>query len=135
VYDESLSHQLYAALDFLLAPSHYEPCGLTQLIAMRYGAIPIVRATGGLKDTVFDCEDPEVPSRTRNGFVFHKAETADLFSTLKRAIDYFRSDAAQAMMKKNMRIDWGWKKPAEKYLRSFKRLLDKNPIGINIVPH
>ena len=59
-YNEELAHQIYAALDFLLVPSISEPCGLTQLIALRYGTIPIVRSTGGLKDTVFDCEDGKV---------------------------------------------------------------------------
>ena len=124
-YDEALSHQLYAALDFLLAPSHYEPCGLTQLIAMRYGAIPIVRATGGLKDTVFDCEDPAVPIGQRNGFVFLRADVTDLLPTLHRAVHYFRSDSAtaHAMMQRNMRIDFSWKKPAQEYLRLYRRLI------------
>ncbi len=91
-YNESLAHLIYAALDFILVPSHFEPCGLTQLIAMRYGAVPIVRSTGGLKDTVFDCEDPAVPFKMRNGFVFEKPTTASMNETLQRAIHFFRTD-------------------------------------------
>lgn len=129
-YDESLSHLLYGALDFILVPSVYEPCGLTQLIAMRYGTIPIVRSTGGLKDTVFDCEDSKIPIQQRNGFTFQQAKPADLTAALQRAIHHFRSDPAtfQAMIQRNLRIDCSWKKPAQDYLRLYKSLTIKHAV-------
>ncbi|CAI5500877.1 unnamed protein product, partial [Closterium sp. Naga37s-1] len=73
-YDENLSHLLFAAADLAIIPSIFEPCGLTQLIAMRYGAIPLVRRTGGLADSVFDVDDDSVPMDSRNGFCFTKAD-------------------------------------------------------------
>lgn len=133
-YDEPLSHQLYAALDFVLAPSHYEPCGLTQLIAMHYGTIPIVRATGGLRDTVFDCENSAIPRQERNGFVFQRAEKGDLVKTLERAFHHFRSDPAtfQSMMRRAMQIDFSWKKPTEKYLKLYRNLISKPTMSTNL---
>lgn len=128
-YDEELSHQIYAALDFLLIPSEYEPCGLTQLIAMRYGTVPIVRATGGLKDTIFDWEDPAVPLSKRNGFSFEKAQKKDLTAALTRAIAHFRSDRAsfQRLIQKNMNLDVGWKKPTQEYIKLYRRALSSSP--------
>jgi starch synthase len=124
-YDEALAHQVFAALDFLLAPSLKEPCGLTQLIAMRYGTVPIVRATGGLKDTVFDCEDPSIPIQKRNGFVFQKPSSAA--ETVERAIRFFRSDAAtlQSMLRRSMQTDFSWKIPAQNYSRLYRSLLER----------
>ncbi len=120
-YDEILAHQLYAALDFLLMPSIFEPCGLSQLIAMRYGSLPIVRKTGGLKDTVFDFENREVPLEKRNGFVFEKATKEDLSKTLERAIHIFRSNPEkfQSMIKQVMQQDFSWEKPARLYMNLY----------------
>ncbi|MDE3045176.1 MAG: glycogen synthase [Verrucomicrobiota bacterium] len=124
-YDEALAHQLFAALDFLLVPSHFEPCGLTQLIAMRYGALPIVRATGGLKDTVFDCDDAMIPLSKRNGFSFLQATPQAMTATLQRALHFWRTDptAVHATIQRVMQLDYGWQKPANEYLRLFKKIL------------
>ena len=124
-YDETLSHQLYAALDFFLIPSHDEPCGLTQLIAMRYGTLPVVHATGGLKDTVFDCEDASIPRNQRNGFVFQPAHKQNVTHTLQRAIHHFRSDPTtlQTMMQRNMQINSSWQGPTQAYLRLYRNLM------------
>jgi len=126
-YDDVLAHLIYAALDFVLVPSHFEPCGLTQLIAMRYGTIPIVRATGGLKDTVFDCEDSSVALQKRNGFLFQNATPLDCKSALNRAIHLFRSEPSifQSMIQRVMRIDNSWEKPAQKYLRLYTQMISK----------
>ena len=124
-YNEDLAHQIYAALDFVVLPSLSEPCGLTQLIALRYGAIPIVRSTGGLKDTVFDCEDGQVPLEQRNGFVFYEPTQSALQSALIRALHLMRTDPAthQMILKRAMRCDYSWKKPAQEYLKLFRKLL------------
>jgi starch synthase len=120
-YDETLSHQLYAALDFLLMPSLFEPCGLSQLIAMRYGTIPIVRATGGLKDTVVDEECATAPIEKRNGIVFTKHTQEDLLRALTRVFQMYRGDVAHfhAMAQRIMRPSYDWKKSAKLYLQMY----------------
>lgn len=138
-YKEPLAHQIYAALDLVLVPSHFEPCGLTQMIAMRYGTVPIVRATGGLKDTVFDFEDRATPSQKRNGFTFKDPTPAALNEALKKAFDLFRKDPStfQSLIRRGMQSDFSWKKPAQEYLRLYRSLLkssfDVSPIRINII--
>jgi starch synthase len=122
-YRETLAHQLYAALDFILVPSIFEPCGLTQLIGLRYGAIPIVRSTGGLKDTVFDCEDGKNPLEKRNGFVFQEPTIDALQDALHRALTFWHTDEATclAMLRRTMQIESGWKKPAKEYLKVYAK--------------
>jgi starch synthase len=122
-YDETIAHQIYGALDFLIVPSHFEPCGLTQLIAMRYGTIPIVRTTGGLKDTVFDCEESKIPSAQRNGLTFPTGAT--LPQTLERAFSLFQSNPSliQGLIRKGMESDFSWKNPAREYLKLYRALL------------
>lgn len=138
-YNETLAHQLYAALDFLLVPSLYEPCGLTQMIGMRYGTVPIVRSTGGLKDTVFDAEDPSIPVKLRNGFVFREATKDSMNQTLKRAFALYHSDPVtfQTLIRRGMQTDFSWKNPALEYIKLYRALLksalDINPIRINVI--
>lgn len=129
-YDEELAHQIYACLDFLLVPSLFEPCGLTQLIAMRYGTIPIVRATGGLKDTVFDCEDRHVPVEKRNGFLFKSFTEGSLNQTLFRAFELFRNDpnTFKTLIRRGMLSDFSWEKPAEEYAKLYRSTILKNTI-------
>jgi starch synthase len=121
-YDETLAHQLYAALDFLLMPSIFEPCGLSQLIAMRYGTVPIVRKTGGLKDTVFDFENSDIPSEKRNGIVFEKATKEDLSKAIERAVLMFKSDREkfESMILQVMEQDFGWEKSAQLYINLYR---------------
>lgn len=111
-YDEALAHLIYASLDLLIVPSRFEPCGLTQLIAMRYGTIPVVRATGGLKDTVFEGQ---------NGFSFSDATIPSMSGALERACRVFRSDpeAFQGLMQRGMNGDLGWRKPAQEYVKLY----------------
>lgn len=121
-YDEALARPIYQALDFLVIPSLYEPCGLTQMIAMRYGTIPIVRATGGLKDTVFDCDDLHVLAGQKNGFVFPNYSTISMRSALNRAISTFHNDPEkiETLVHNGMKMDWSWTKPAQAYLEMYK---------------
>jgi starch synthase len=118
-YSEPLAHLLYAALDYLIAPSHFEPCGLTQMIAMRYGTVPIVRATGGLKDTVFDLDNPKIVAAERNGFTFEDPLT--LSSTLARASHLFHRDQASlfSLIRRGLGTDVSWKNPAKQYLKLY----------------
>ncbi|MBS0626041.1 MAG: glycogen synthase [Verrucomicrobia bacterium] len=121
-YDETLAHLIYGALDFTLVPSHFEPCGLTQIIAMRYGTIPIVRSTGGLKDTIFDCDNSAVPIAARNGFTF--SHPSELVNTIDRALEIKKNNSAtfQTLVKHAIQSDFSWKKPADEYLKLYKKI-------------
>lgn len=114
-YNESLSHLVYGASDLFLVPSLFEPCGLTQMIAMRYGTVPLVRETGGLADTVFE---------KKNGFTF-KAPTAEqILPVLDRALHtwYNAPEEWNSLMLNSMKEDFSWSKPAAEYLKLYKQL-------------
>jgi starch synthase len=123
-YDEALAHRLYAALDFLVVPSLFEPCGLTQLIAMHYGTVPIVRSTGGLKDTVFDCDDVHIPTGKHNGFTFFRPKPEALIETLRRATLRRQNSPTshQVLMQHGMESDFSWKKPAKEYMAVYQQV-------------
>lgn len=129
-YDDQLAHLLYAALDYTLVPSHAEPCGLTQLIGMRYGTVPIVHPVGGLKDTVIDCDDSSKPASQRNGLTFSPATPSACRSTLDRALSLFRSDPASyaALQKRGLAADFSWQRPTQEILKIYRSLLKK--IGV-----
>jgi starch synthase len=124
-YDEPLSHLIYAASDMLLVPSMFEPCGLTQMIAMRYGTVPVVRRTGGLKDTVFDVHQDEsraAESGLRvNGFSFEGSNDRDIESALDRALGLWYADKEKwrSLVRDIMRQDWGWNDPAKTYVEHY----------------
>jgi len=109
--DERLARLVYGGSDIFLMPSRYEPCGLGQLIAMRYGAIPVVRRTGGLADTVKD-----VTELDGNGFVFQDYTVLDMLEALKRAeASFYRRAEWHNLITRNMKLDFSWKAPARKY--------------------
>ena len=123
-YDEELSHLIYAGADMILIPSVYEPCGLTQMIAMKYGAVPIVRRVGGLADTVFDANYSDKPFEVRNGYLFDDLTPAALESAMGRAIglwhrypEYFRQLRVNAM-----RADNSWSRPGQQYLDIYNHI-------------
>ncbi len=120
-FDEDLSHLIYAGADMILVPSRFEPCGLTQLIAMRYGTIPIVRAVGGLADTVFDKDYSNRPLHERNGYVFNDYDNRGLESALGRAIACYRDypEHFRELMKNAMRWDYSWNRPGQDYLNIY----------------
>ncbi|KAJ4828577.1 Soluble starch synthase 3, chloroplastic/amyloplastic [Turnera subulata] len=124
-YDEPLSHLIYAGSDMILVPSIFEPCGLTQLTAMRYGSIPVVRKTGGLYDTVFDVDDDkdraEAQGLEPNGFSFDGADPAGVDYALNRAITtwYDSRDWFDSLCGRVMEQDWSWNKPALDYLELY----------------
>jgi starch synthase len=112
---------LYAGADMYLMPSRFEPCGLNQMIAMRYGAIPIVRATGGLIDTVMEF-DPSHESGT--GFVFGPFDKWAFFGTIARAVQAYRfRDEWHELMRRAMRTDHSWRASAERYIDIYERAL------------
>jgi starch synthase len=114
-YDEGLSHRMEAGADLFLMPSRFEPCGLNQMYSLRYGTLPIVHATGGLKDTVEDGV---------NGFVFHAAEAHALWLAIERALALWEQPKAwHAMRLAAMRQDFSWAKSARDYVALYDRLL------------
>ena len=118
-YNETLAHLIYAGSDAFLVPSLFEPCGLTQLIAMRYGTVPVVRETGGLKDTV----EPYGPGRG-NGFTFDRYQADLLLDAVNRSKTVFFTDrpAWDDMVKRNMKKDVSWESSAKKYLALYDEL-------------
>ena len=124
-YDEPLSHLVYAAADMLLVPSMFEPCGLTQLIAMRYGTVPVVRRTGGLRDTVFDVDEDVERAQAQglrcNGYSFSGDQAHDIEYALDRAMMTYRSDQERwkGLVTTIMRQDWGWTDPADTYVEHY----------------
>ncbi len=116
-YDERLAHQIYAAADFFLMPSKFEPCGLGQMIAMRYGTIPIVRATGGLKDTVKDVKQGGW------GITFSAYSARALKNALKRAVEIYRKSVARDIAIKAMELDFSWNRSAREYANLYHELL------------
>jgi starch synthase len=123
-YDEELSHLIYAGADMILIPSVYEPCGLTQMIAMKYGSVPIVRRVGGLADTVFDANYSDRPFEVRNGYLFDDLTPASLESAMGRAIglwhrfpEYFRQLRVNGMLADN-----SWNRPGQQYLDIYRHI-------------
>lgn len=112
-FDAALAQQMYAGADFFLMPSRFEPCGLGQMIAMRYGTIPVVRGIGGLKDSVVDLGSG---TGHGSGFVFERAEKESLFTAMERAATLFhRPSALHRVRQQNMRHDWSWSQSAKQY--------------------
>ncbi len=121
-FDNTLAHLIYAGCDMFLMPSRFEPCGLGQLIAMRYGAIPIVRHTGGLVDTVQNLT-PDLDKGS--GFVFEAYDVEALVAVMKRAISAFGyRQAWREVMRRIMVADFSWQVSAKKYEAAYRRLLE-----------
>ena len=117
-YDESLAHLVYAGSDFLLMPSRVEPCGLNQLYSLRYGTMPIVRSTGGLKDTVIDFGD-----KGGYGIRFNNASIDDMCEAISRAIVlYAKPKQLQILRKLMMNLDFSWDRSAKEYITLYESL-------------
>ncbi len=114
-----LSHKIYAAADLFLMPSKSEPCGLAQMIALRYGTIPVVRETGGLRDSVTDSGDGE-----GNGFTFQNYDAGDLFHAVGRALEGYRNrEGWEILVQRAMHCDFSWGRSANEYIRLYRSLL------------
>lgn len=127
-FNEELAHLIYAGADMIVVPSNYEPCGLTQMIGLRYGTVPIVRGVGGLVSTVFDWDyDPSHPPEERNGFVFYQTDTTALESAMNRAIDLWNDnpDLFQKLALQGMACDYSWHTPGEQYVDIYEYVRHK----------
>ncbi len=119
-YNKDLSHKIYAAADIFLMPSKSEPCGLSQMMACRYGTIPVVRLTGGLKDSIADCGDGDVG----NGFTFAQYNAGDMLHALDRATGLYRDyrDKWAGLMHRAMTTDYSWTKSAAEYAAFYREM-------------
>ncbi len=121
-FNTELSQRIYAGADLLLMPSHVEPCGSTQMLAMRYGCIPVVHRTGGLADTVQEF-DPETSSG--NGFSFSLYDPFQLFAAVTRALEVYRfRDVWHDLMQRAMLADYSWEASAEQYVALYRRAIE-----------
>lgn len=124
-YSEPLSHKVQAAADFILIPSRFEPCGLTQLYGMRYGTLPIVSRVGGLADTVIDANLAALQSKTGTGIQFSPVTEDALRQAIDRALTLYGDKALfKRLMRTAMHYDVSWQKPAEQYHSLYSQLLD-----------
>lgn len=123
-YNEKLAHEIYAGADFILMPSRVEPCGLNQMYSMRYGTVPIVRAVGGLKDTIIDLSEEGGYGIQFQDFNLHEAENA-----VTRAIDLFNDPKKHSeIVRKITRLDFSWDKSAKDYITMYNQLKNQSSI-------
>ena len=124
-FNEELAHLIYAGANMMVVPSKFEPCGLTQLISLRYGTVPVVRGVGGLVSTVFDWDyDNEHPREERTGFVFYDTDQYAMESALNRAIDLYYNEPQlfQQLALQGMQYDYSWKNSGEEYIAIYDRI-------------
>ncbi|NJN74876.1 MAG: glycogen synthase GlgA [Limnothrix sp. RL_2_0] len=117
-FDAELAVMIYAGADMMVVPSNYEPCGLTQLISLKYGTVPIVRGVGGLVSTIFDRDhDPNQPPEKRNGYVFYQTDTNALESAMDRALGLYSvyPEEFKKLQIQGMQWDYSWKHPVDEY--------------------
>jgi starch synthase len=120
-FDNALAHKIEAGCDMFLMPSRYEPCGLNQIYSLKYGTIPVVRATGGLDDTITDYS---MDRKKGNGFKFPAATKDDFLNALNRALEVYRKkEEWSTLMKTGMEMDFSWAKSAKEYIKLYKKLL------------
>jgi starch synthase len=126
-FSEELAHLIYAGSDMMIMPSMFEPCGLAQMIALKYGTVPIVRAVGGLVDTVFDRDYSDRPYEHRNGYVFHQVDHGALESAMARAIGLWYSypDEFRQLMLNGMHQDHSWAAAGQDYVNIYEHIRHK----------
>lgn len=127
-FNEELAHLIYAAADIIVVPSNYEPCGLTQMIGLKYGTVPIVRGVGGLVNTVFDRDyDTTKTPELRNGYVFYHTDDTALESAMDRAIGLWNHypDEFEKLRIQGMQYDYSWNHPGSDYLTIYEHIRHK----------
>lgn len=121
-FSNRLAHRIEAGADIFLMPSRYEPCGLNQLYSLKYGTIPVVRATGGLADTVVDLNDETLANALATGFTFQNYDAVALSVALRRACDAFADKPLwRRLVSLAMHQDWSWQRSAEEYISLYRR--------------
>ncbi|XP_078438964.1 starch synthase 4 isoform X2 [Wolffia australiana] len=122
-FDDALSHAIFAASDMFVIPSIFEPCGLTQMIAMRYGSVPIARRTGGLNDSVFDVDDKAIPDDMKNGFTFLVPDEKGLSGAMERSFNLYleNPEVWRELVQKNMRTDFSWDASSSQYEELYEK--------------
>ena len=121
-YDDQAAHLIEAGSDMFLMPSRFEPCGLNQLYSLKYGTVPVVRATGGLADTVTDCTESGLQDGTATGFVFQEYSADALLRAMDRATAVFRQpEKWRRLMLNGMRQDWSWERSAREYVTAYEQ--------------
>jgi starch synthase len=130
-YDEGLAHRIEAGADAFLMPSAYEPCGLNQMYSQRYGALPIVRETGGLKDTVVNATPKHIADGSATGFTFKQYDAVKLAETIRRAVRMYHGERKtwRALMLNGMKRDFSWHTSALQYLRIYEQLSKPARLG------
>jgi starch synthase len=127
-FDESLSHLITAGIDLFLMPSRFEPCGLNQMYSQHYGSPPIVSATGGLADTVIDCNDTNIANKTASGIVLRELSAEGLLDAIDRALSYFQQNALwKNIQHAGMTRDFSWKASAQRYVDLYQSLINSMP--------
>jgi starch synthase len=122
-FDDDLAHQIEAGADIFLMPSLFEPCGLNQLYSLSHGTVPIVRATGGLADTVVDTNPRTRADGTATGFCFTEPTPEALWQTIERALALWPDrDAWVRLMRTGMNADWSWDRSASRYVRLYEEI-------------
>ena len=124
-FSNPLAHRIEAGADMFLMPSRFEPCGLNQLYSLRYGTVPIVRATGGLADTITGFE-PLSPQSAANGFSFQECSSLALGECLRQACDTFRKpELWRRLMAVGMARDWSWARSAKEYVELYRKTMER----------
>jgi len=125
-FDEELAHQIEAGADIYLMPSRYEPCGLNQLYSQIYGTVPLVRAVGGLADSVVDASTENLSRKTATGFCFEPYDSASLASQVSRAVETYRDRPTwKQLIETGMRQDWSWSRSAADYVSVYENAMSK----------
>jgi starch synthase len=125
LYNDALARRIYAGCDAFLMPSRFEPCGISQMLAMRYGCVPIVRRTGGLVDTV-SFHDPAKELGT--GYCFDRYEPLDLFSCMIKALEGFRyKEYWKKLQQRGMRQNYSWDLSADQYIKVYEEIFPDAP--------
>jgi starch synthase len=131
-FSDELAHRIEAGADIFVMPSQYEPCGLNQLYSLKYGTVPVVRATGGLVDTVVNATDETMANRTATGFSFEDYTSLALAETLERACRaYLEKPLWNQLIETGMQQDWSWRHSAKQYAEVYERTADRGPVEVS----